>query len=538
MSDTITIPVRGTQSASRAEISVPRRIWEICLVLLVFVAFAGDPAPAINEAHYLVKAKHFWDPSWCAGDLFATSGNAHATFYWCYGWLTRYFALDTTAWIGRLVGWTLLAIGWHRLCWSLVPVRYACVASACIWLPALSHGNLAGEWIVGGMEAKVPAYGCVFLALEQTLRQRWPWVWPLLGLASAFHVLVGGWSVLIAAGIWLAIGRSHSGLWHQLPGLIGGGLFSLAGLIPGLSLSAAADPAASVFAAQVYVFDRLPHHLLPSHFPVSWYLRHGGLLLLTVVVCALQKSDVRFRTLMLFTAGAVALAVVGGLIGWLTRQHPEWAARLLRYYWFRMTDAMVPILFSIATLRLAYAPTRIAPMLAGFVAITLTLSGVVLIAQHVAERFSVAIPPAADQGAHGHASDASLPVRQQVFADWQKVCEWIRFNSNPEDVFLTPRHQQTFKWFAHRAEVVNFKDVPQDAESLRHWRSRFERVFPQSMGRAQVTISYAELEAFKREFGAQWMVVDRRITPFNLPLRQVYPTPWEPNATYAVYRLP
>ena len=29
---------------------------------MVFVLYAGDPAPAINEAHYLAKAKNFWQP--------------------------------------------------------------------------------------------------------------------------------------------------------------------------------------------------------------------------------------------------------------------------------------------------------------------------------------------------------------------------------------------------------------------------------------------------------------------------------------------
>ena len=58
---------------------------------------------------------------------------------------------------------------------------------------------MAGEWMIGGLEAKGLAYVFVLLALGALARGRWRAVWPLLGAASAFHVLVGGWSVVAAA---------------------------------------------------------------------------------------------------------------------------------------------------------------------------------------------------------------------------------------------------------------------------------------------------------------------------------------------------
>ena len=84
---------------------------EIAALVALFFVYAGDAPPAVNEAHYLVKAKNFWDPGYCSEDLFAASGKAHATFYWTFGALTRWVSLSVTAWIGRLVGWTLIAAG-------------------------------------------------------------------------------------------------------------------------------------------------------------------------------------------------------------------------------------------------------------------------------------------------------------------------------------------------------------------------------------------------------------------------------------------
>ena len=65
------------------------RDWlEVGLVFVVFFVAGGAPAPHVNETYYLTKAKHYWDPAWCAGDLFLESGDAHQAFYWSIGWLT------------------------------------------------------------------------------------------------------------------------------------------------------------------------------------------------------------------------------------------------------------------------------------------------------------------------------------------------------------------------------------------------------------------------------------------------------------------
>ncbi|MGC3968586.1 MAG: hypothetical protein QM775_14750 [Pirellulales bacterium] len=73
------------------------------------------PTPDVNEAHYLTKAKHFWQPHWCANDLFLASGESHVTYYATFGYLTQLMSFDAAAWCGRLAGWLMLAIGWRRL---------------------------------------------------------------------------------------------------------------------------------------------------------------------------------------------------------------------------------------------------------------------------------------------------------------------------------------------------------------------------------------------------------------------------------------
>src|SRR5262245_25750257 len=176
---------------------------EIILILGVFIIHAGSAVPDVNEPHYLSKAKHYWNPSWCSEDVFCTSADAHQVFYWTFGWLSLWLSLPALAWVGRFITWTLLAWAWRRLSVAIVPNPLYAVLSAALFVALNAHCHMAGEWVVGGLEAKGFAYVLVLLGLEQLVRNRWTWVWLLLGAAGAFHVIIGGWSVVAAGIAWL-----------------------------------------------------------------------------------------------------------------------------------------------------------------------------------------------------------------------------------------------------------------------------------------------------------------------------------------------
>src|SRR5262249_5826068 len=97
--------------------SLQLAVFEIAWIFLIFFLFAGSLPPDVGESHYLVKAKHYWQPTWCVGDLFLESHDAHGMFSWTFGWVTRFCSLSATAWIGRLVIWLGLAWSWRRLSW-------------------------------------------------------------------------------------------------------------------------------------------------------------------------------------------------------------------------------------------------------------------------------------------------------------------------------------------------------------------------------------------------------------------------------------
>ena len=316
------------------------------LVFLVFFLYAGWPPPDVNEAHYVAKAKHYWQPDWCPTDHFLASADAHLVFYWTFGWLTRLAPLAVVAWIGRFLTWSLLAWSWRRLSWAVIPKPFASLLTACAFLLFNGRFHMAGEWVVGGVEAKGFAYALVFFALGSMLRQRWNAAWILLGLATAFHPLVGGWSMLAAGCAWVSCPHCRPPLTKMLPAICTALVLALPGLIPALLLNRGVAAELVREANCIYVYQRLPHHLVFHRFP-HWYMaRHAVLLVLWLAACRATPCQVSAgvagpRPLRGFVAGAVLIAMLGIVIDQSLLYHLDVAAGLLRYYWYRLSDAML-----------------------------------------------------------------------------------------------------------------------------------------------------------------------------------------------------
>ena len=527
------------------------RLAEVLLIVMVFFALAGDPAPHVNEPHYLGRLKHYWDPAWCAGDLFLDSPEAHLVFTWTFGWVTRFLSLAATAWTGRLLAWTLLAWAWQRLSWRLVPLPWASVLSAALWVTLTRLGNFAGEWVVGGIEAKCLAYVFMLLALGELVDRRWNRVWILLGAASAFHAVVGGWSVVLCGGVWLADRRQRMPLLTMLPGLMVGGLLALVGVVPALRLMTNQPPGVVAEAGRIYVFERLPHHLailsLPCNQIIDRMVHLGalllGLLLLgrcakSIAASAASEPDevpVGIDGLSLigrFAWGAVVLAAVGLAIELVFWNDPLTAARLLRYYWFRMTDVAVPLAIALDAVALLAAglSRRRAWAVWGLVA-ALLLTGWE-VSSVVRHRWEYPIPPA----------DGAM----RDYAAWEDVCQWVAENTPPGTRFLTPRRAVSFKWRTGHPEVVTHKDIPQDAAGLVEWHRRLKQIhYPD--GSTEPIASLSELgtdrlRELAREYNFDYVLTDRGSAELAgarqlLDLPIVYPNSANPNDQYVVYDL-
>lgn len=498
----------------------PLRWWHVALdVLLVFVVFAFDgawPIPDVNEAHYLTKAKHFWEPMWCERDPFLTSADSHVAFFATFGYFTQLWSLPTAALVGRVLQWFLLAIGWRRLSYSIAPrIGWAAITAAAM-TAMTEHLNLAGEWVVGGCEAKVVAFALLFSALADVMAGRWNWAYAQLGLATTFHVLVGGWSLIGLTFVWLTPGRHRPTLRRLLPGFAAAAFLAYLGVAPAWKLTQGVDAATLAAANAIYVQERLAHHLVPQEFDAINVVRHATLWIIWLAVIYFLEGDGKLQIVRRFTFAAALLALIGLIIG-LGLSDGATKDRWLRFYWFRLSDVMPAVSLS---LELAAAVIWLQTEQLKWIG---RLVFGVLVSLGAASLVGVGLERAQSPQGRGEnlAYDSNL-------AAWQEVCAWIRDNTPPQAVVIAPRQFYTFRWYAERADVGTWKDIPQDAAAIVTWRTRIDELYGENSWIN--TVPQPRIENFAKKYDVTYIVAYRE-PPLAFPVVHE-------NNDFVVYELP
>jgi hypothetical protein len=543
--EVIGMSATGTADQGRVDRSSWKRVLgEVLFILAIFFIYAGTTPPSANEAHYFAKARHYWDPDWCPADVFLNSADAHLVFYWTFGWLTTTGSLAWATWISRLAIWSLLAVAWQRLSWAVLPWRLASVWTAALAVMLMDRFHLAGEWMVGGAEAKGVAYALVLLGLRDLVRDRWWTVWLWFGGASAFHVLIGGWSVVALACCWIVSPGQRPPWYTQAPPALLGLLLALPGLVPVLSMSIAADPGIAAEANRIYVFERLPHHLTLSGMRTERLLHFAILLVLWGAVFPVARRLAAWDRLNRFVFGAVLIAALGGMLDRLLVARPDLAAAVMRFYWFRLADMAVPwavaLAIPILTARWWSVRAERRGRVAGWgraagLATGLT-AGLFLVGQFVEHRWDVR-PQAVSQARPVGRAGVRFVWRR--WKAWQDVCHWIQRHTPPDARFLTPRDQQTFKWYAGRSEVACWKDLPQDPRSIVRWWYTWQDVYPVTVALDGLGgWSDEQLIEHARKYQAQYILVDRTRTRRRLGLPRLYPTGWTWRPMFELYEVP
>ncbi len=430
---------------------------EILLIFAIFFVEGAWPVPDTNEAHYVLKTIHFWNKEVVPNDPFLQSADAHWTFYYTIGWLSLWLEPEVFVWVGRLFTWLLLAWGWQQLGRATVARWGAAALAAAIFACVQERFHMAGEWVIGGLEAKGLAFAFLWFALASMIRGHWGRALLLLGAATAFHVLVGGWAVIAAACYWVSLGSERPLLAKLRFPLVGMIVLALPGLIPALTLDWGADAETIRWARTIYLF-RLGHHLSLIRIPPDYFYRFVLLVICWALVEQLAPERQRRQALRRFTIASCGFACVGAMLSLLEWINMPVAASVLRYYWFRLADVMVPVAFAVGGTMLAVG----SPVKENWRLKVPVFLAIFLTSFHLAgciwQRFSPGIP----RGDQDRVAD---------YEAWRDVCRWIETSpAIPRDSrFLTPRMAQTFKWYAKRPEVVNWKDIPQDARAIVQW---------------------------------------------------------------------
>ncbi len=481
---------------------------EVAILFAVICLFAAEPVPGINESHYLPKAKHLFDSTFCPGDVFIESHDSHGMAAAVAGALAQFLPLSAVAWIGRALCWISLAFAWQQLRTALKMSWITGAAALASWYLAIDYGNWAGEWAIGGFEGKALAYVCIIVAFSRLFQGNWPKVWLWLGLAVAWHPLAGGWAGLTVGLAWLAMPQLLQRAKSQSLWLALGTVFGLVGVVPAALGLNSPNELNGLVASQIHAYYRLAHHLSPRMFAFDRHVAGAVTLALLAAVTALYlryaltkrdrewlRSD-SIAWILTIAWNAILLSLVGVAIDQIySRSQPVFASQFLRFYWFRWFDVIVPLAWTLTFWRLCELyvgegspigrlPKRdrspeqiVSPNSSNSNALWVGRAGqclgagvlIYLTTLHTQATFARKHPAADDML-------MKAPVIREIetdrYVDWLATCEWVRQNTPTDSLWFTPEYQQTFKWYAGRAEVVCWKDVPQDNASVRAWYQR------------------------------------------------------------------
>ncbi|HRX77633.1 MAG TPA: hypothetical protein P5307_01165, partial [Pirellulaceae bacterium] len=290
--------------------------------------------------------------------------------------------------------------------------------------------------------------------------------------------------------------------------------------------------------AQPITLDFTYLGVAPVTLPYShlFFLRHLAAIAIGVGLWRFVRPKDGSARLYAFAVGALIIAAIGILIDQATMYHEALSAKLMRYYWFRLSDAIVPLsvaFLSAQAIRELAGSRPIASQWAlasCVVLVTINTSDVFL------RRMDDPRPAAIIQA---QPTDINKEQADRCYQDWLNTCEWISTHTSEDELFLTPRNQQTFKWYAQRAEVVAWKDIPQDASGVLEWKRRIDEVFSSNIGGFDLAAhGEAELQRLSAKYGFRYVIIDRSRSAQPLSFVRVYPERWQGDSCFEVYRLP
>ncbi|MBE9129699.1 MULTISPECIES: DUF6798 domain-containing protein [unclassified Coleofasciculus] len=421
-----------------------------------------------NEIDVLPLSKQYADPSWMPGDWYLNQLPSYRwLFFLLFGGLVVKWGFLITSILGRLLCYALIASGLVAISRKLGLNFLLLLLAVGLFLYVDDHqGVVAREWLVGGFEPKSIAYGLVLLGIGSMLTKRDRLMAFLLGLATSFHVLVGGWAFLAGLG-WLLLRRTTA--LKNIRYL--GSILLLYLAASGLAFRAIwehlfAPITPSVTQASfLYVFLRLPHHLYPLYWSSDWWIK-PLIYLLVLALCTgalwfkqrtqtFSEQHIARMSLVEYTLLALVPFVIGLAIAPFDSQ-----GRLLQYYPFRLGDILLPLttcLLVACVLQEIF--TKRARRLLLFVCMVLLSWVCTTKAVTFQQQVSTL---------------SQFPAQQQhIDPEWLDLCTWIRSNTPKDSVVVSPPADfPYFTWLSERPTIVNFKLLPQGKVGILEWYER------------------------------------------------------------------
>ena len=437
-----------------------------------------------NEVDVLPSVRQFVEPEWLPNDWYLNLGVSYRyPFNFLFGTLVSWLGFQYGSIIGRLLLYLLLAIVFY-IFFKAFRLR--------IWLGFLvliaflsTQSLVAGEWMIGAAETKTVAYAFAILSCALFFKKRYLLGFAFAGAALSFHVLIGLYAAFcVAAAIilnkpWYSEWRvAIKSVW---PFFVTG-IFGLYAILQQLLPQGDIDVTR---AWEIYVRYRLLHHLVPSAWGVNFWI--GNLILATVLFLTLylKRQSNATRYVAAYALGNVSLFLFGlALYSW-------GQIGLLRLYWFRFADVMIPLMVFVL----------IAFLLNDFIEGRLSLG---FLSAHLQQQGRVFLSRWGPLIITGITLFSIFQTTQDLRANLnylergnRTVFRWIATNTPEDAIFLVDPTTSNFYLHAQRAMFVSFKHFPQSADHILTW---YERLRLTNGNQAPAKRGFASTRELKANF--------------------------------------
>ena len=393
--------------------------------------------PWNNEGVYLIEPWKWWRPDFLANDwTYGVRWHEHALYDAAAGLLSLILPMTAFAWVLRVVCWALVYYALLRLGRRLGLAPWAAALAVLLWI-ATGQAVVGAEWVINGVEAKVPAYAALFLALEQLVDRHDRASGLLLGLSFSLHPSVGAGALVGVVAALLVI-RAPLRRWLTVLGWFVPA--ALPGLVTASMMSRGVEPNTNATWA-LLVRALLPWHLDPVVFPFLDDVRLLALTGLLAGITILGRPTEEWRFLMAFVVGTGLLALAGLVARAI---HAYW---VLQVYPFRIFPIVVPLFLSFAVM--AELTHRVEARRRFPLGLIVGAALALLLAYPVGTLASETDELRRDP----------FPVQRSLDrakVDWRAALRWVADSTPPDAIVLMSPWDKENYYFSRRATVVTF----------------------------------------------------------------------------------
>lgn len=403
------------------------------------------PIPYSDEIQQLTRARHSVDSNWLAHDLFVSSDPSdHYIFFKLAGVCIWIFGPTLGTALIRIFIWVITSISITGLCKTLKISRVVTVLGVMMFL-ALGQAPLGAETIIGSGISKHLSYAFILLSITCWINRHFIKAASLLGLAFSFHILVGFWAAIPFIIVLLIYEKFTVKQWFMVSGAFI--ISSLPGLIPALSLLSDHHPDKS-YAESIFVFFRHPHHLDPTSWPISHYIKFFSFFGLWLIVRRWYKPSSQERWFARFIFVSFVITVCSLILGYATL-----STTFLKLHPYRLTPPLLCLAMSFMIINAIIS--HISQQKIRLVVIC----GIFIITSYFIPR-----------GLYVYAKKQFQSTPTKIAR--QDIYNWLADHISSDTYIITNPAWSDVQWKTGQSTLISFKLIPFTTDRIIEWHKR------------------------------------------------------------------